>query len=185
MRVFWQQGYEHTSIRDLERATGLNASSLYNTWGGKEALFRQVLDYYVEGIVQRRIETYLQEGDPIAGIRRFFETTYDYIDTDTPPLACLLTNTAQALGHHDERIREQLDAGMQRVEAGFQAALERLDEPRPAGQTPAVLARNLALSLQGLLVISRVSPDRERLQALTDAALAPLENLLIETTVTK
>ena len=80
MRVFWQQGYDQTSVRDLELATGLNASSLYNAWGGKEALFRQVLDYYVEGIVQRRIETYLQKGDPIRGIRRFFETTYEYID---------------------------------------------------------------------------------------------------------
>lgn len=185
MRVFWRQGYDHTSIRDLERATGLNASSLYNAWGGKEALFRQVLDYYVEGIVQRRIETYLREGDPIQGIRRFFETTFDYIDTDTPPLACLLTNTAQALGHHDEHIREQLDAGMRRVETGFRAALERVEEPLPAGQTPAVLARSLALSLQGLLVTSRVTPDRQRLQALTDAALAPLENLSTETTATE
>jgi len=185
MRVFWQQGYEHTSVRDLERATGLNASSLYNAWGGKETLFRHVLAYYVEGIVQRRIETYLQQGDPIQGIRRFFETTFDYVAEDRPPLACLLTNTAQALGHHDERTREELDAGMRRVETAFQAALERLDEPRPAGQTPAVLARNLALSLQGLLVISRVSPEHERLQALTDAALTPLEAGRIETTVTK
>lgn len=185
MRVFWQQGYDNTAMRDLEKATGLNASSLYNAWGGKEELFRQVLDYYIDGIVQRRIETYLRDGDPIQGIRRFFETTFDYIDENTTPLACLLTNTAQALGHRDERIRARVDAGMERVEEGFRKALERLEASLPPGQPAAVLARNLALSLQGLLVMSRVTPNRERLQALTDAALAPLENTQTETTVTE
>lgn len=185
MRVFWQQGYDNTSMRDLEKATGLNASSLYNAWGGKEALFRQVLDYYIDGIVQRRIETYLKEGDPIEGIRRFFETSFDYIDENTAPLACLLTNTAQALGHRDERIRARVDAGMDRVEAGFREALERLDRPLPPGQSADVLARSLALSLQGLLVISRVTSDRQRLQALTDAALTPLETAQTETTATE
>lgn len=185
MRVFWQQGYDRTSIRDLEQATGLNASSLYNAWGGKEALFRQVLDYYIDGIIQRRIEIHLHESDPIQGIRRFFETTFDYVDAKTPPLACLLTNTAQALGHQDECIRAQLDAGMRRVESGFQAALERLDPSLlPPGQTPAVLARSLVLSLQGLLVTSRVTPNRQRLQALTDAALTPLETPAKPTTTT-
>ena len=176
MRVFWRQGYDQTSMRDLTDATGLNASSLYNAWGGKEALFQQVLDYYIEGIVQRRIDTYLLEGDPITGIRRFFETTFDYIREDTAPLACLLTNTAQALDHRDPAIRDRIARGMERVETAFRRALEREPERLPPDQSPAALAQGLAMGLQGILVTSRVTPDRDRLQALTDAILAPLEN---------
>lgn len=174
MRVFWQQGYEGTAVRDLERATGLKASSLYNAWGSKAALFEQVLDHYIEGIVQRRIDTYLQEGDPIAGIRRFFETTFDYLDEHTPPLACLLTNTAQELGEPWPAVAERLTQGMGRVETAFAAALSRAGLPE--GSDPDVLARALAMGLQGVLVSSRVTPDRQRLQQLTDAVLAPLEN---------
>lgn len=176
MRVFWEHGYEKTSIRHLESATGVRASSLYNTWGGKENLFRQVLDYYIEGIVQRRIDTYLRSGDPVTGIRRFFETTFDYLDRDRDPLACLLTNTAQELGRRDPAVQEQLARGMDRVETAFRTALERAPNRLPPGRTPDDLARNLAMGLQGILVTSRVTPDRERLQALTDAILAPLEN---------
>jgi TetR/AcrR family transcriptional repressor of nem operon len=176
MRVFWQQGYARTSVRDLEQATGLTASSLYNAYGNKEALFEQVLDHYVEGIVQRRIDTYLKNGDPITGIRRFFETTFDYLDDETAPLACLLTNTAQELGQHSEAVHARLKAGMERVEAAFRDALSRRPDALPAGRQISQLAASLAAGLQGLLVTSRVTPEPARLQRLTDAILAPLEH---------
>lgn len=185
MRVFWRHGYEQTSMRDLTAATGLNASSLYNAWGGKEALFQQVLDYYIEGIVQRRIDTHLLEGDPITGIRRFFETTFDYIDESNGALACLLTNTAQAASHREPAVRERISRGMERVETAFRQALERAPDRLPPGQSPPELARSLAMGLQGILVTSRVTPDRERLQVLTDAILAPLETQNYESAVTQ
>lgn len=172
MRVFWRLGYNETGIRDLEEATGLTASSLYNAYGNKEAIFLRVLDHYVEGIVQRRIDTFLSEGDPITGIRRFFETTYQYIDDDHEPMACLLVNTAQQAQRHTPAVRERLVAGMGRVEEAFARALQRLPSP-PASAGP--LAAQLNLALQGLLITSRVDPDRTRLQTLTDAILAPLE----------
>jgi TetR/AcrR family transcriptional regulator, transcriptional repressor for nem operon len=37
--LFWEQGYERTSIADLEARTGLNRSSLYQEFGSKRQLF--------------------------------------------------------------------------------------------------------------------------------------------------
>ncbi|MEM8645620.1 MAG: helix-turn-helix domain-containing protein, partial [Pseudomonadota bacterium] len=48
MRAFWQRGYEATSLSDLEAATGLNKSSLYNAFESKEALFVRCLERYSE-----------------------------------------------------------------------------------------------------------------------------------------
>ena len=31
--VFWSKGYRDTAVSDLERATGLNRSSLYSAFG--------------------------------------------------------------------------------------------------------------------------------------------------------
>src|SRR6185503_17277031 len=49
LHVFWQKGYEGTSLSDLTRAMGINRPSLYAAFGDKQSLFRKVLDRYAEG----------------------------------------------------------------------------------------------------------------------------------------
>ena len=39
--MFWDKGYEGTSIADLTEAMGINPPSLYAAFGNKEALFRR------------------------------------------------------------------------------------------------------------------------------------------------
>ena len=46
IEVFRERGYEASSMADIERATGLNTSSIYNTFGSKEALFNRSLARY-------------------------------------------------------------------------------------------------------------------------------------------
>jgi len=46
MEVFWERGYEGTSLSDLTGAMGINAPSLYSAFGDKEALFREAVDRY-------------------------------------------------------------------------------------------------------------------------------------------
>src|SRR4051812_32241062 len=49
LTVFWEKGYEGASLSDLTRAMGINRPSLYAAFGNKEALFRRVVERYVEG----------------------------------------------------------------------------------------------------------------------------------------
>jgi AcrR family transcriptional regulator len=46
LRVFWEKGYESTSLSDLLAAMGLTKSSLYKAFGSKEALFWRVVERY-------------------------------------------------------------------------------------------------------------------------------------------
>jgi hypothetical protein len=42
MRVFWEKGYEGTTLGDPTKAMGMNRSSLNSSFGDKEILFRLV-----------------------------------------------------------------------------------------------------------------------------------------------
>ncbi|HEY0747417.1 MAG TPA: helix-turn-helix domain-containing protein [Steroidobacteraceae bacterium] len=46
LELFWQRGYEGTSIADLTAAIGIAPASLYAAFGNKEQLYREVLEAY-------------------------------------------------------------------------------------------------------------------------------------------
>lgn len=49
--AFWRRGYEGAAISDLEAATGLSRSSLYQAFKSKESLFAVALDAYIRDFV--------------------------------------------------------------------------------------------------------------------------------------
>jgi TetR/AcrR family transcriptional regulator, transcriptional repressor for nem operon len=53
--LFWEHGYEGSTLADLERATRLNRSSLYQAFGTKEALFAAALDSYIDSFMAPRL----------------------------------------------------------------------------------------------------------------------------------
>ncbi|MDQ2747016.1 MAG: TetR/AcrR family transcriptional regulator [Acidobacteriota bacterium] len=46
MTVFWNQGFAHTSLQDLEKATGVNKSGLYTEFNSKDDIFVSSLEFY-------------------------------------------------------------------------------------------------------------------------------------------
>src|SRR5262249_19342434 len=47
MEIFWAQGYEATTLADLQKAMGgITAPSFYAAFGSKEALFREAVELY-------------------------------------------------------------------------------------------------------------------------------------------
>src|SRR5216684_2122933 len=55
MDCFWRDGYEATSVRELASSMGITGTSLYNAFGDKRSLFRQVLQRYAERSTRERI----------------------------------------------------------------------------------------------------------------------------------
>ncbi|MGB3800443.1 MAG: helix-turn-helix domain-containing protein, partial [Lewinella sp.] len=51
--LFWERGYNATSIQDLEGYLGISRSSIYRFFGGKRELYDRTLARYQEENFQR------------------------------------------------------------------------------------------------------------------------------------
>ncbi len=153
MRCFWKQGYAATSMRDLEKATGLSTGSIYNSFGNKDGLFERSLDFYVDTVIQRRIDTFLGQADARQGILDFFADSMDKPE-QIRAMGCLLVNTGIEGEHHSGRVHQKMKAAQKKVN---RALLQSLTRGLQGGQIttktePVSLARHLGMLLSGLLV---------------------------------
>jgi len=69
MNVFWNKGYENTSIKDLVNATGILKGSLYNTYSSKENMFLLCLQQYGN----KSKSFHYQQGDGGVYLKDFFK----------------------------------------------------------------------------------------------------------------
>ena len=46
MHLFWEKGYEKSSLQDLVQHMGVHRRSMYDTFGDKHSLFMKTLELY-------------------------------------------------------------------------------------------------------------------------------------------
>lgn len=72
--AFWKHGFAKTTVQDLERATGVNKSSLYAEFHDKEELFTASLHRYFELLQERSPLTNRPHG--WSNIENFLKLSY-------------------------------------------------------------------------------------------------------------
>lgn len=135
--VFWQHGYEGASLPDLERATGLNRSSIYHAFASKRGLFDAVVVSYLDEVVRPRLQ-------PLTAADVDEDAVIDYLSGLRDAMlsegslalsgGCLLLNAASAPIAHDEAVAEVISAYCDELRTaigrGIAARLPEMDERR-------------------------------------------------------
>lgn len=169
MKAFWRGGYSATSMRLLLAATGLAAKSLYTDFGGKDALFIEVLDRYIA--IQDALYT-ASLGAPPLGVDRIRSHLGSYRFTKQFH-GCLLVN---ALGERTQlpgAAIHRIDRFFDGVRARYQANLEHAGRQGQLSDDAdlAALAEALLVFDQGLAIAGRSPRQRDHLRAAADALL--------------
>ncbi len=169
MQVFREQGFEGTSVKDLERATGISSGSLYNSFGGKEGVFVEALGHYNNTVVRERVEKFLSNKPPIKGLTSLFlsllPTTPDGLH------GCLLTNSAVEFGATESIATEGVREGFAILEQAFQRSIDQLVLENGGGvrskfaKNHVYSAKKLLTLYQGILVLVRFGQSPEELSA--------------------
>jgi len=177
VRLFWRQGYEATSIRDLVDATGINRASMYATFGGKEALFEAALDHYVDQISRDRLALLSADGSARKALERYFNSLIRFSLGEGRNLGCLLTNTAVEAAARNPDLEAKLSEVFNGVEQTFRRVIRRgqTDGEISKNQGPTALARFLMTTVHGLRVVARFNPDERHLRDTARVALSILD----------
>ena len=177
MKLFWEKGFEGTSMNDLAAATGMAKPGLYATFGDKEALYGKALEYYFSELGTPLLEDLARSPDPLqVVVRRFLKAVAASAIDKTGPGGCFVANSLVECAHHSaplEELARSFDAARRRAFAKrFRAAKKRGELPGSAD------ARALAEFFSGqalaLAVMGRAGADRRSLDRFIDTAMTVL-----------
>lgn len=169
--VFWEKGYQATSISDLERATDLNKRSLYNTFGDKEAIFDAVLRGYIEQTAPMR-KVLHREPRGLRNIKGFFGQI-----KNPDSRGCLLTKTINQSMLVAPQAFQTVRANLLELEELFFVNLMASAHSKSKARR---LATFLSSSYQGISTMSTVDPSPARLRHVVKSIITLLEAELAE-----
>ncbi|MET9260113.1 TetR/AcrR family transcriptional regulator [Amycolatopsis sp. NPDC004079] len=174
MVQFWRAGYADTSLDDLSRATGLNRSSIYSSWGDKDSLYLRCLDRYAARYGDRYDQALSSAAeDPLRAVREFFGITLQRIADPDVPDGCLVAQTAMAIPMLSPDIAARATKALGFQQARLRKALRAAKLADAEG-----FAVHLAAVNQSLAVMSRAGASPKQLRAIVDISLGALSRAL-------
>lgn len=175
LHLFWQHGYDATSLAQLKAGLGggISAPSFYAAFGSKEALF--------EECVQRYLSTYAQVTEclwdvslpPRQAIETALRQSVRMQCEDGHPKGCMVAlGVMSAPSPENARVANALTQSRLRTRAGIVACVERAvrEGQLPETTEAAVMATVFDSFLQGVSILARDNVPH----AILDAAISQL-----------
>lgn len=173
-RLFWQHGYEGTSIAELTRAMGITPPSLYATFGSKEELYRQALDHNIKQESKLRSEALQGEMSAYDALSFYLYDVAQGVSDPSKPRGCIISTAVLQHAEENESVAREVaarrDMSIQCIKKRFDRAID--EGELPAGADTEALARFYSAVVQGMSAQACDGACTETLKRMVDIALA-------------
>lgn len=174
--LFQRKGFAATSMQDIVDTLGVGRGSLYQTFGGKEALYQAAFENYCTS--SRLMMQAMLEGAPSAkeGLRALLMGIVEKALDPEDRRGCLVGNTVLERTIHDPVSERAVAEAMALQIDVFHQALIRAQEEGdlPPERDPLRMARLFITSVQGLILMAIAMPDPEVIYGIAEDAFAAL-----------
>ncbi len=176
MNLFWERGYEATSVADLVSAVGIGRQSLYGAFGDKKQLFEEAFALYA----RNELEPFLVILESREAPARILHQVFDHIRelaARRPQTGCMAVRTAAVQCDCDSEMAMVTREQLKRVETAMSQVLERAiaSGDVPTDLEPRALARTILAAFNGMAAVSTILEDPA---AMAEDVLATLEAML-------
>ena len=116
--LFWEKGYQATSMRDVQKKLDMRPGSLYARFPGKSALFVQVIQHYASQL-RRRLENISNQTELLSATNAFFSEELLRPGSKRYQRQCLLINAMAERSKLGVDATKALDEALTEIEKGF------------------------------------------------------------------
>ena len=174
MLLFWQHGYETTSVSELTQAMGITAPSLYAAFGDKKRLFLEAVNLYARAGPVTAVGLIRQAATARDAAVSLLRTSADAFTARTTPPGCLLASAAASGSPAAEDVRTAVARTRIDIETALREKARRdVAANRLLARTDAAaLAAFTVAVIQGMSTLARDGASRRKLRAVAAAALS-------------
>lgn len=183
VQLFWRQGYQGTSVRDVATAANLTTGTLYNEFGGKEDLFAATVERYFVQVIKPRVDNILLADQPdclkdiadkngFARIHFFLTSSVHNLPSSVAHQACLLVNTRNELGQGDTPIHHIVEKANRYIMTALKKVLTQENTTSPFIKQ---LLLQIQIFMTGLLITAKHVKDTRTLIPTVDAFIQQLK----------
>ncbi|EPX57279.1 Transcriptional regulator, TetR family [Cystobacter fuscus DSM 2262] len=174
MEVFWERGYEGTSITDLTEAMGITTPSLYGAFTSKAELYREALELYQRTHGSPGAPALVEEPTARGAMARVLEEAARAFADPRHPPGCMVSTAVLNCATENQPVARYVaglrDASLAQLRARFQRAIA--EGELPSSTDAEGLARFYGAILQGMSVQARDGASEEELRKIVTLALS-------------
>ncbi len=171
---FWQNGFEGTSLHDLEVASALPKQTLYREFGDKQQMYLKALGDYERTEIRDAARILASVLDPKKAFAALFEAIIDEVESSDGRRGCFLCNASADRTSIDHEIGIQVAAMLERWRQTFQKALSAGQDVE---QQENELSGTLLAGYIGLRILARSGSPPHRLRGVAEQLLSLIPQL--------
>ena len=159
--LFWAKGFHATSMRNIQQAIDMRPGSIYASFGNKEGLFKEAMQYYASTSTARLMACVASSPSPLEGLKHFIEDAVMGGRSSAPSNMCMLVKTISELTDENADLLAEAKHLLQEMETVFASVLvkaQALGEV-DTSRSPERMARYLQVQLMGLRAYARANND--------------------------
>ena len=164
MLLFWEHGYEATSLSDLTTALNVKPSSIYSAFGDKKSLFLEAVERYLSGPVTS-FSLIAEAPSARDAAWCLLQASAMGFTGEHTPRGCLLASSAVSCSDAASDVKAALAAHRQKIEAALRLRIEDAiaSGELAAGADADALAGHTMALIQGMSTLARDGANREKL----------------------